>query len=72
MENFNNPVMSMSTQRDNQLAMQAGFANVQQTLCQGFNGWSMGQKEKTEYSWSNALNMWKQYWNEVYVKAVID
>lgn len=28
----------MSTQRDNQLAMQAGFANVQQTLCQGFNG----------------------------------
>lgn len=28
----------MSTQRDNQLAQQAGFANVQQTLCQGFNG----------------------------------
>ena len=28
----------MSTQRDNQLAVQAGFANVQQTLCQGFNG----------------------------------
>lgn len=28
----------MSTQRDNQLAMQSGFANVQQTLCQGFNG----------------------------------
>lgn len=28
----------MSTQRDNQLAMQAGFANVQQTLCQGFSG----------------------------------
>lgn len=28
----------MSTQRDNQLAVQAGFANVQQTLCQGFGG----------------------------------
>lgn len=28
----------MSTQRDNQLAVQAGFADVQQTLCQGFNG----------------------------------
>lgn len=28
----------MSTQRDNQLAIQGGFANVQQTLCQGFNG----------------------------------
>lgn len=28
----------MSNQRENQLAMQAGFANVQQTLCQGFNG----------------------------------
>lgn len=28
----------MSTQRDNQLAQQAGFAAVQQTLCQGFNG----------------------------------
>lgn len=28
----------MSTQRDNQLAVQAGFANVQQTLCQGFSG----------------------------------
>lgn len=28
----------MSTQRDNQLAVQAGFASVQQTLCQGFNG----------------------------------
>lgn len=28
----------MSTQRDNQLAMQAGFANVQQTLTQGFAG----------------------------------
>ena len=28
----------MSNQRDNQLAMQGGFANVQQTLCQGFNG----------------------------------
>lgn len=28
----------MSTQRDNQLAVQQGFANVQQTLCQGFNG----------------------------------
>lgn len=28
----------MSNQRDNQLAMQQGFANVQQTLCQGFNG----------------------------------
>ena len=28
----------MSTQRDSQLEMNAGFANVQQTLCQGFNG----------------------------------
>ncbi len=28
----------MSTQRDNQLAVQQGFADVQQTLCQGFNG----------------------------------
>lgn len=28
----------MSTQRDNQLAIQGGFASVQQTLCQGFNG----------------------------------
>lgn len=28
----------MSNQRDNQLAMQGGFANVQQTLCQGFSG----------------------------------
>ena len=28
----------MSNQRENQLAMQAGFAGVQQTLCQGFNG----------------------------------
>lgn len=28
----------MSNQRDNQLAQQAGFAAVQQTLCQGFNG----------------------------------
>lgn len=28
----------MSTQRDNQLAVQGGFAAVQQTLCQGFNG----------------------------------
>ena len=28
----------MSTQRDGQLAMQQGFASVQQTLCQGFNG----------------------------------
>lgn len=28
----------MSTQRDNQLAVQQGFSNVQQTLCQGFNG----------------------------------
>lgn len=28
----------MSNQRENQLAMQAGFADVQQTLCQGFNG----------------------------------
>lgn len=28
----------MSTQRDNQLAVQAGFADVQNTLCQGFNG----------------------------------
>ena len=28
----------MSNQRENQLSMQAGFANVQQTLCQGFNG----------------------------------
>ena len=28
----------MSTQRETQLEMNAGFANVQQTLCQGFNG----------------------------------
>lgn len=28
----------MSNQRDNQLANQQGFANVQQTLCQGFSG----------------------------------
>lgn len=28
----------MSTQRDNQLAVQQGFADVQQTLCQGFSG----------------------------------
>ena len=28
----------MSTQRDTQLEMNAGFAGVQQTLCQGFNG----------------------------------
>ena len=28
----------MSNQRENQLSMQAGFAGVQQTLCQGFNG----------------------------------
>lgn len=28
----------MSTQRDSQLAMQQGFADVQQTLCQGFSG----------------------------------
>lgn len=28
----------MSNQRESQLALQQGFANVQQTLCQGFNG----------------------------------
>lgn len=28
----------MSTQRDTQLELNAGFANTQQTLCQGFNG----------------------------------
>lgn len=28
----------MSNQRESQLAMQAGFADLQQTLCQGFNG----------------------------------
>ena len=28
----------MSTQRDTQLELNAGFAGVQQTLCQGFNG----------------------------------
>ena len=28
----------MSTQRDMQLALTGGFADVQQTLCQGFNG----------------------------------
>jgi hypothetical protein len=28
----------MSNQRESQLAMQQGFADVQQTLCQGFNG----------------------------------
>lgn len=28
----------MSTQRETQLEMNTGFANVQQTLCQGFNG----------------------------------
>lgn len=28
----------MSTQRDNQLAVQQGFADVQHTLCQGFGG----------------------------------
>lgn len=32
----------MSTQRDSQLEMNAGFANVQQTLCQGFNGINQG------------------------------
>lgn len=35
----------MSTQRDNQLAVQQGFANVQQTLCQGFNGLNQGISE---------------------------
>ena len=28
----------MSNQRENQLSQQQGFADVQQTLCQGFNG----------------------------------
>lgn len=28
----------MSNQRENQLSQQAGFAGIQQTLCQGFNG----------------------------------
>lgn len=28
----------MSNQRENQLSLQSGFADVQQTLCQGFNG----------------------------------
>lgn len=28
----------MSTQRDSQLAMQQGFSDIQQTLCQGFGG----------------------------------
>lgn len=28
----------MANQREGQLALQQGFANVQQTLCQGFNG----------------------------------